>query len=301
MGETTLLGIDWGSTNARAFRYDRGGTVIDRRHREIGLLRVADEGWEATFHDHFGDWREEAPTAPVILCGMVGSQQGWSEAPYVACPASTDVLGANLHLIPKSNYLIVPGVQTEDTADVPDVMRGEETQIVGLHLGETHKVCLPGTHSKWVQLDNGLITEFQTYITGELFHVLSHHSILSRTLEEGKPSDGTFLRGLDDSERNGGLLHHLFGVRGLRLFDKLSGSAQADYLSGLLIGNEVRNAIAHLTMDQSVTLVGSDELISRYVIALQHFGRAVEVVDGELAASQGLWQIAEQAGLIGSP
>ncbi len=300
MDDTALIGIDWGTTYARAFRYDQNGTLIERRHAEIGLSRIASEAWESRFQEHFGDWVHNPPDAPVLLCGMVGSQQGWSEAPYITCPANTDILGANLHRIPKSHCRIVPGVRTGDAADVPDVMRGEETQLVGLDLRDTHLVCLPGTHSKWVQLDHSVITGFQTYLTGELFDVLSHHSILSRTLEEVISSDEAFMRGLDDSEREGGLLHHLFGVRGLRLFDKLSGSAQADYLSGLLIGQEVRSAIAQVTVDQPLTLVGSHELVARYVSALQHFGRTVDVVDGELAASRGLWRIAEQAELIGS-
>lgn len=301
MSMTSLIGVDWGTTNARAFRYDHMGTVIEQRHRRIGLLNIKNREWEAAFREHFGDWIDGAPTASVILCGMVGSQQGWSEAPYVACPVNKDDLGANLYRIPNTEYFIVPGVRSDDSVNVPDVMRGEETQIVGLNLRESQIVCLPGTHSKWVRLENGVITAFQTYLTGELFQVLSNHSILSRTLEERQPSESAFLQGLDDSNRAGGLLHQLFGVRGLRLFGKLSGSAQSDYLSGLLIGNEVRSALDDLPPIQPITLVGSDALVSRYEKALQYLGHPVEVINGEQAASQGLWQIAIRARLIKSP
>ncbi len=298
MHETALIGIDWGTSNARGFRFDRNGSVIDRCHRAIGLLNIPDGGWAATFHEHFGDWTVEAPAAPILLCGMVGSQQGWCEAPYVACPVNTSMLSAHLHPIPNTRCRIVPGVWTEGTADIPDVMRGEETQLVGLNVDNQCLVCLPGTHSKWVRLDHGVITGFQTSLTGELFNILSQHSILSRTLGELEPCEAAFVRGLDDSAREGGLLHHLFGVRGLRLFDRLSGSAQADYLSGLLIGHEVRCATNDSAGHQRVTLVGSQALVTRYITALQHFGRPVDVVDGELAASRGLWRIAEQAGLL---
>ncbi|MCA9076221.1 MAG: 2-dehydro-3-deoxygalactonokinase [Planctomycetaceae bacterium] len=298
MDETALIGVDWGTTNARAFRYDAQGTVVETRHRGCGLLQIVDGDWETTFLKNFGDWTNGAPDLPVLLCGMVGSQQGWSEAPYVECPLDISTLAENLHPITGTDYCIVPGVRTIDGCGVPDVMRGEETQLAGLDPQGLQLVCLPGTHSKWVQIAGESVTGFQTYMTGELFKLLSEHSILARTQTKGPSSHEAFLLGVDHSKRDGGLLHQLFGVRGLRLFDQLTGDAQGDYLSGLLIGHEIRSALDATSAAGMVTVVGAKELTSRYVTAMEYMGRSIIVTDGEQAASRGLWRIAQQAGMI---
>lgn len=300
MDETAFIGVDWGTTNARAFRFDAQGTVVETRHCESGLLEIVDRSWREMFVEQFGDWTKGAPDAPVLLCGMVGSQQGWSEAPYVECPFDASILAANLHRIPGTHYRIVPGVRTSDEDGVPDVMRGEETQLVGLDLRDSQLICLPGTHSKWVQVASGTITDFQTHMTGELFNLLSRHSILSRTQSEGGPSKEAFLQGLNHSEHKGGLLHHLFGVRGLRLFERLTAEAQADYLSGLLIGHEIRSVVEQASDVPRMAVVGSQELTSHYSTAVEYRGISTSVVDGEQAASLGLWRVAVAAGMVAS-
>ncbi len=300
MSPTALIGVDWGTSNVRGFRYAANGEVIETRRLEAGLKWVVAGAWAAAFETHFGDWLQQAPDAPALLCGMVGSRQGWSEAPYVECPAACHALADHLHQVPGTSLRIVPGLCTVDADGVPDVMRGEETQLVGLDVSEPSAVCLPGTHSKWVSFDGQRIDAFQTMMTGELFDILSRHSLLAQMSEPGAADSCAFARGLDRAAGGSGLLHELFGVRTLRLFDKLAATAVPDYLSGLLIGHELASITDLVSADTPVTVIGSQELASRYVTALEHRNRAVQVVDGETAAARGLWRIASRAGMVTS-
>ncbi len=300
MSPTALIGIDWGTSNVRGFRYAADGEVIETRRREAGLKQVADGAWAAVFETHFGDWLRESPQAPTLLCGMVGSRQGWSEAAYVECPATCDVLADRLHPVPGTSFRIVPGLCTVDADGVPDVMRGEETQLAGLDVSGPSAVCLPGTHSKWVSLDGQRIETFRTMMTGELFDILSQHSLLAQMSEPGTEDAHAFARGLDRAAGGSGLLHDLFGVRTLRLFDKLAATSVPDYLSGLLIGHELASLDDMVPAETPVTVIGTQALASRYVVALQHRKRTVHVVDGEAAAARGLWRIASQAGMVAS-
>ncbi len=298
MSLTALIGIDWGTSNVRGFRYAANGEVIETRWLDAGLKQVAAGAWAAAFETHFGDWLRDAPGVPALLCGMVGSRQGWSEAAYVECPATCDLLADRLHPISGTSLRIVPGLCTVDAEGVPDVMRGEETQLAGLDIREPSAVCLPGTHSKWVSFDGQRIETFRTMMTGELFEILSRDSLLAQMSEPGEAEADAFARGLDRADGRCGLLHELFGVRTLRLFDKLAATSVADYLSGLLIGHELASMADMVPTDVPVTVIGSRALASRYVAALEHLDRTVQVVDGETAAARGLWRIASQAGLV---
>jgi 2-dehydro-3-deoxygalactonokinase len=215
------------------------------------------------------------PGALCLISGMAGSRQGWQEAPYCPCPAGFAELGQHLLWLQPGRIALVPGLSctSVDALNTPDVMRGEEVQIFGaLQLAgrDSATLVLPGTHSKWVQVQSGRVTQFQTFMTGEVFALMSQHSILGKTLDlNGAFDETTFLQGVGQSQQAGSVLHHLFAVRTLGLFERLSAAQLPSYLSGLLIGEELRQQAAS-TQTEPVILIGSEALTLRYTLALQH-------------------------------
>jgi 2-dehydro-3-deoxygalactonokinase len=212
---------------------------------------------------------------PIVMSGMVGSRQGWMEAPYVPCPAGFDEIAAKLVEVRRwgqRRAWIVPGLSCRDAAGVPDVMRGEETQILGC--GAEGTICLPGTHSKWVEVKNGRIERFSTFMTGEVYAVLKQHSILGRMMEEGAPDAGAFAEGVKRSGEAAGLLHHLFGVRTRGLLDGLQPGSSTSYLSGILIGHELRSRAT-----REMKLVGEPSLVARYAQAADALGIETKTLD----------------------
>jgi 2-dehydro-3-deoxygalactonokinase len=242
------------------------------------------------------------PKLPAIAAGMIGRAQGWVEAPYLSCPASPDDLGGGLVPAPGGRLGIVPGVRRPGSP--PDVMRGEETQIAGAlalrpELAARAHLVLPGTHSKWARVAEGRIETFATFMTGELFAVLRDHSILGRAAEPYPNVDGdgdsAFLRGVDAAREAGSIAPLLFSVRALALTGELAPSEVLDYLSGLLIGDELRSAL--IEPDPAPLLIGDPGLCGRYVRAFARFGIAgAETIPD--AAVAGLWRIATAAGLV---
>jgi 2-dehydro-3-deoxygalactonokinase len=227
-----------------------------------------------------GPWLQQHGTVPVVACGMIGSRQGWREAPYVECPAGAADLAGKLVSVasPGGNDVwLVPGVMRLDGDGVPDVMRGEETQIAGC-LGKDDPprrvFVLPGTHSKWAVVEEGRIARFATFMTGELFAALRGHSILGRLMVGDAHVPDAFRRGVQFAGR--GLLKRLFSARTLPLFDKLPAAAVASYLSGLLIGQEIVEAgnwigSPHIATGRP-TIVGSSILAQHYAEALAILG-----------------------------
>jgi 2-dehydro-3-deoxygalactonokinase len=313
MAGAALIAIDWGTTSARAYRLEAGGRVAGKRSAPLGVQQVRDGAFAAALAGLIGDWADDP--APRIACGMIGSRQGWIEAPYSACPVALGTLATALVRVPGGALAIVPGVTCIDAAGVPDVMRGEETQILGVVAtaagGEEggQLIVLPGTHSKWAIVANGRIETFATFLTGELFAVLKDHSILGRMMPPGggagEAASGAFdrglKRGLAASSADAGLLHDLFGTRTLALFGDLAPAATADYLSGLLIGSELRAGRAWAARQgvdgDRATLVGAPALSVRYASAFAQAGATV-VTGPDDAAARGLWHIARSAGLV---
>jgi 2-dehydro-3-deoxygalactonokinase len=243
-----LIAIDWGTTGFRAYRLRDDGAVAESRSASKGILAVPPGGFPAVLEEEVGDWIAR-DGAPIVMAGMVGSRQGWLEVPYVACPAGFDEIAGAMREVrwEGRRAWIVPGLASRDEAGVPDVMRGEETQILGaLHAlpAAGALVCLPGTHSKWARVERGRIIAFSTSMTGELYAVMKAHSILGRMMEEGAADADAFADGVRRSEDSGGLLHHLFGVRTRGLMGELAPAAAGSYLSGILIGHELRSARA---------------------------------------------------------
>jgi 2-dehydro-3-deoxygalactonokinase len=291
-----MIGIDWGTTNFRAFRIARDGSIRERRAGPKGILNVPDGRFGDTLREEIGPWLA-AGEDRVLLSGMIGSRQGWKEAPYLPCPAGPAELGAALVDIgfDWARVKLVPGLSGFDESGVAEVMRGEETQILGvpLLLRDGGIACLPGTHSKWARVEGGRIVGFTTHMTGEAFGVLRSHTILGRMMRDG-PSDGApFDTGLIRSADPGGLLHHLFGVRAEVLADRLTDSEAPAYLSGILIGHEVRAALAQAG-GSVVQVIGSPDLTALYAKAITACGGYAERHDGE-AVARGMALVAEHA------
>ncbi|MCA3419897.1 MAG: 2-dehydro-3-deoxygalactonokinase [Roseomonas sp.] len=289
-----MIGLDWGTTSLRAYRLDQAGSVLDKREGKSGILSVKPGGFADELSKIAGDWLE-AGEKLVLISGMAGSKQGWAEAPYLACPASVpDIARATLPVpFPATRVRLVPGLKARDADGVPEVMRGEETQILGVldRLPEQEvTLCLPGSHSKWVRVRGDQILDFSTHMTGEVFAALSAHTILARSLHRGAAHHaGAFARGLDRARQGGGLLHQLFGLRSLSLFDAMPQMEAVSYLSGLLIGHEVTAAL-EAGVAPPVHIIGAAALTLRYSAALAAFG-IPSVTEAEDAAAAGLFRI----------
>jgi len=264
-----VIAVDWGTSSLRCYRLDAQGKIIDSRTSDRGILNVGAGEFSRVLERQLQGWDE----TPIVMSGMVGSRQGWKEAPYVECPAGFDEIAAQLVEV-RPGAWIVPGLSSRDSAGVPDVMRGEETQILGC--GAQGTLCLPGTHSKWAEVKDGRIERFSTYMTGEVYAVLKQHSILGRMMEDGRPDDGAFADGVKRSGEAGGMLHHLFGVRTRGLAGELGGAAAASYLSGIVIGHELRAQGA-----REFNVLGTAELAALYQRAAALLGMSARLLDPE--------------------
>ena len=292
---TEWVMVDWGTSSLRGALLNARGEVLQERAFAQGILTVPAGGFAAVFAQRFGDWMAE-PHRRCLISGMAGSRQGWQEAPYCPCPAGFAELGQHLLWLETGRIALVPGLSCipADALNTHDVMRGEEVQIYGalqLARRDNATLVLPGTHSKWVQVHNGRVTQFSTLMTGEIYALLSQHSILAKTLDlNGAFDPDVFLQGIKHSQQAGSLLHRLFAVRTLGLFDRLPAAALPSYLSGLLIGEELRSqAISNEA--GPVILIGSDTLTLRYTLALKHLNIASQSWGAE-ATWAGLFALA---------
>jgi len=291
-----MIGIDWGTTSFRAFRIARDGSIRDRRSSPRGIMNVPDSRFGDTLREEIGPWLALGEDR-VLLSGMIGSRQGWKEAPYLPCPAAPADIAAGLTDIAFewAQVKLVPGLSGLDAQGVAEVMRGEEAQILGVPaLMEAGGIaCLPGTHSKWARVDGGRIVSFSTHMTGDVFAALRGHTILGRTMRDGPSGGAAFEAGVQRAADPGGLLHHIFGVRAQTLTGVLAETDAAAYLSGILIGHEVAAAMAG-TAGTVVHLIGAPDLAALYAAAIATHGGYAERHDGD-AAALGLFKIGEHA------
>ena len=312
--DTHLIGLDWGTTQLRAYRFIADGEVAESRQLPAGIQRIGPGGFQRALDDACGDWRAASPSSPLLACGMIGSAQGWREAPYIDVPAGLDALGHALADVPiagGATLHIVPGLIVR--AALPEVLRGEETQIAGAldrstpsPSGPDSWIGLPGSHTKWVRVRGRALVQFHTFMTGEVFAALCDHTILGRTMRRPDPVDQAafdpeaFDRGVDVARSNharAGVLSTIFSTRTQGLVGALSPEAQSDYLSGLLIGHELVGFGALGGLGASpLQLIGSDELCRRYQRALAAFGCRATIAAN--ATERGLWRIARAAGLV---
>ncbi len=311
-----LVGLDWGTTSLRAHAFSPLGEVRESRERPWGIRQLPPGGFAAALVAIAGDWLGGPGSPPAVACGMVGSRDGWREVPYVECPADVAALASGLVAIdtPSGPLHLVPGLRL--SGDRPDVMRGEETQLAGAAAtGDAPAEAvfiLPGTHAKWTLVEGGRVTRFTTHLTGELFALLRDHSLLgvpARGCPAGSlTADGimaaasgdAFDRGLATARASGpaGLSGRLFSVRSLFLAGSLAAADTLEYLSGLLVGEEIRSGLAeHGDRPATICLVGDATLCRRYARGLAAFGVREVVILGDTAPA-GLWQIARAAALV---
>jgi len=288
-----FIGGDWGTTRLRLFLCDRDGGVLARRDGP----GVADAGERAAeiFAELTAGWDA---ALPAILCGMVGSTIGWREAAYLPCPVAADAIaqGALRFAAATRDIAIIPGLSCRNAIGLFDVMRGEETQILGaLRLKQElaqgrHLFCLPGTHAKWVLVEDGHVAHFQTALSGELFALLSAHSVLARGAGAVDVDHPAFAEGLGLARKQtqAGLLHLLFSTRSRQLAGEIPKAAAASYLSGLVIGEDVAAALRLFGGHARVTLVCAPELAALYAKALAAHGVGSDTITGEDTALAGL-------------
>lgn len=289
---TALIAVDWGSSALRGARLNAAGVVLEEVAFPHGVLNVAPGDFASVFDTCFGAWQAHSG-ALCLISGMAGSRQGWSEAPYCGCPAGFAELVAELHWLRPGRLAIVPGLCTEQ-GTTPDVMRGEEVQVMGaMRLTGVANGCfvLPGTHSKWVTVAQQRVTGFQTFMTGEFYAWLSQHSLLARSVDVGASFDGpAFDQGVETALAGTSLLQTAFGTRTLSLFDRMGAAALASYLSGLVIGDELR--ARPTTAPPHVALIGAGALTERYERALSRCGLTSSRLGAE-ATWAGLHTIAQ--------
>ncbi|MBV8474867.1 MAG: 2-dehydro-3-deoxygalactonokinase [Hyphomicrobiales bacterium] len=266
-----LVSVDWGTSSFRAFLAASDGTALDEVGADRGALGLAKGEHETFLSAQIGAWKQRYPELPVVMSGMVGARQGWVEAPYAPCPAGAAEIAAAALTIPAAALgpiLLAPGLSALDSRGAPDVMRGEETQILGALKasgGRDGLYVLPGTHSKWARVADGRILGFTTFMTGDVFAALKDHTVLGRLMGPAGPNEPAgFALGVDAAaslERPGDLLHAIFMTRTLGLFERLAPAELAEYLSGLLIGAEI---LAGAGGASSAIVVGSAALTARY-------------------------------------
>ena len=285
------IAADWGTTNRRAYRIDASGRCVEEFEDNKGILNVPEGGFPAAV----AEIRERLGDHPLLLAGMIGSNRGWIEAPYVPCPAGIDDLAREL-VWAGEREAIVPGVSylSDDRADV---MRGEEVQLLGAVaaglIDRTELVCHPGTHNKWVLVRQEKIQSFRTVITGELFNLLTEHSILADLMISDVVPGEAFRAGARRGIFKEALPAELFAVRARVLLGQARREDAASYLSGLLIGTDVRVGLAE-PLAATVVVMGRPELTELYAAAIAEARRTSVELDGERCFLAGIAEIAKR-------
>jgi 2-dehydro-3-deoxygalactonokinase len=321
MSDAAFVAGDWGTSHLRLFLCDDVGHILER----AAGPGAADAGgrFATVLTSLLAPWQHRHGPLPAVLCGMVGSSIGWLQAPYVRCPARPDQIASGC-VSPREGVQVVPGLSCRNRFNAPDFMRGEETQILGalsidpaLRRGR-RLLCLPGTHTKWALLADGVVDEFLTAPTGELFALLLDHSVLLRGNAAGDAADAVaahaaapdaaavdaaaFRQGVAQFGEypQAQLLHRLFECRARRLDGELGAQASAAFLSGLLVASDISGALRLLAGkidERSVHLIGSPQLTQRYAIGLAVLDCAATSIDGEAAALAGLVLLHRQLSL----
>lgn len=303
MSARYFIAGDWGTSNLRLFLVDLQNddaeqAYLDKRNGP-GIAELKPGEAEQCLSQLIASWREQYGPIPIILAGMIGSSIGWHEVPYVVCPAGPDDL-LNLCKTFEWNQHrihILPGLSCINAQNAPDVMRGEEIQIFGLlalhsRLSQSEQLfCLPGTHNKWATIRHGKVHHFNTALAGELYDVLSKHSILCRESKHEQGHDArAFEQGLMQAKKHHqhGLLQQLFETRSRQLSGEFSPDDASSYLSGLIIGADVQGALGHQHTPKTLHIIGDDHLSQRYKKAVEIYQLDCQHHSGEAAVLSGL-------------
>ncbi len=290
-----FIAVDWGTTRLRATLADREGRALARREAETGVQSVAVGGFPAALDAVVAPWREGRPDMPVLMAGMVGSRNGWQEAAYASCPCGPDDLAAHLLRLDRPGDLrIIPGVDVRWPDGAYDVMRGEEVQAFGAGIADG-LICLPGTHSKWIEMAGGRIVRFATFITGELYAAIGA-SFVGRLAEAPHDEQAGVTVGTRLAAAKGGLGRLLFQARAQVLGGGLSGQAVRPFLSGLIVGEELNGGAALFGTPRAIGLVAASPQREVYAAAFAERNIAVTVVDPAEASLKGIGRLAAHVG-----
>ena len=293
-----LVAVDWGSSRFRAYLLDDNGNLLDRLENEQGIFCHRQGGYEETLYHACDKWLKRNHKIPILMAGMIGSRDGWFEARYLPCPVSIRHLSNNIIQVSDIHshpVYIVPGISACSSSRLPDVIRGEETSIFGVidqSVDNNLLACVPGTHSKWIRVENNQITCFSTFMTGEVFAAVHHCGSISSLLDECVSDKNTFLEGISVSQGDGGLLHHLFSIRSRAVSARNGLNLNTSYLSGLLIGAEIKSALDLYPGVTDIVIIGTDALIHDYGLAFSALGISVSPSTSEKAFVKGLWKLA---------
>lgn len=287
-----FIAVDWGTTNRRAYRVDPGGGSQVVLEDGCGILSVPEGG----FPEAVAQIRATADGLPLLMAGMIGSNRGWTEAPYAPAPAGLEALARSIRWV-ESDIGVVPGVAWRD-GEQADVMRGEEVQILGARaaglIGGDALVCHPGTHAKWIRVEDGAIGPFRTVMTGELFNLLKSQSVLSALLAAEVADGPAFRAGVAHALAHQDLTSELFAIRARHLLVGTGAEESAAYASGLLIGADIRVGLGlGGTAGAPVALIGRPDLTALYAAALECAEIASFQVAGEDAFLAGARALAE--------
>ena len=268
------VGVDWGSTSLRAYQFDEQGDLIAELSSSNGIRNVnpsAPEQYENILFSLIDEWLNDGDV--VLLSGMITSRAGWVETPYLACPVdvSTIIHHAKSVRARQVELRFLPGIMQENPT--PDVMRGEELQLLGASSSQgISTVVLPGTHSKWATMNGSILSHFRTIVTGELFEILCKHSLVGAAFTSESFLQNSFLDGVILGHTTTTLVADIFTLRSAVLLEKADSDAQHSFLSGLLIGNEIREGYQLMGQSDDVVLIGSDNLCQLYHLAFTHIG-----------------------------
>jgi 2-dehydro-3-deoxygalactonokinase len=290
--EDGFAAVDWGSSARRAYVLDASGKVVSEIEDEAGTLTIPKD----RFATEVAALRTRVGERPLLMAGMVGSNRGWIEAPYVPCPATLPAVAAHLLWAEPGRTAIVPGVSLID-GERGDVMRGEEVQVFGAHVlrpkqGRT-LICHPGTHTKWIEMEGGTIAAFRTVMTGELFALLRKHSILAGMLDGQVVPDAAFRRGVERGFASGEIAAELFSIRAGLLLGIAEPDEAPAFASGLLIGCDLRTGLAAAARDEEILVLGRGSLTRLYAAAIEHCGYRTQDMDGAAAFVAGMNAIVE--------
>lgn len=304
MREIVWIAVDWGTSNLRVWGVGRNDEIVAEAASGNGMAKLDRAGFEPALLELVGDWLSSDHQMPVIACGMVGAQQGWIEVPYRQAPCKPVLIGSVGHpatIDPRVKMMVLGGIK--QTSPAPDVMRGEETQIAGI-LSERPTfegvLCLPGTHTKWVRIGAGEIVHFRTFMTGELFSLLSLHSILRHALSNSGWNEIEFANSVRSTVAEpADLAGRLFSIRAGSLISSLDPATAKARLSGLLIGAELAAARAYW-QDRDLIIVGNGAQSEHYAAGLRMLRRSPDIIDASHITLAGLKsayrQIARESG-----
>jgi 2-dehydro-3-deoxygalactonokinase len=294
VSDIALIGLDWGSTNLRAFAFAADGSVTARRHSDAGALTLSGTAaFDAALTALVGDWALANADVPMVACGMVGARSGWQEAPYVETGADAAALAGGVVRVDTAlgrTLAIIPGMKSDE----PDVMRGEETQLIGAGVSDGI-VVLPGTHCKWVRMADGRVDSFASFFTGEMHAMIRDHSSVGKAITS-KPDlhdRASFDMGIAYARAGAASwLHDLFVLRASVVTGQKSEAAVSTVLAGWLLGCEFAAALAMYPQTRGIVTIASESLVPWYQSAARAFAIAFDALNAEAATTNGLWRIA---------